>query len=182
MQVEARSRNLVFFLLGDRKQFVGIIESDLFVEQCLFWWSAGCLIIVPSDANLPCMQRPRNNSCSKAIRRKCWPIMLKNDSWQTSQHKTRLAEESGENDKRHSSKFFLSYKNTMFNLFSNVGHYVHLQKKRAIWQAEKVQSKTFHLVMNYPELITLRPGIYRGIRLIQTDAPPQIFDPNEFQM
>jgi len=24
------------FLLGDRKQFVGI-KSDLFVEQCLFW-------------------------------------------------------------------------------------------------------------------------------------------------
>lgn len=31
--------------------------------------------------------------------------MLKNDSWQSSQHETHLAaEESGENDKRHSSK------------------------------------------------------------------------------
>lgn len=97
--------------------------------------------------------------------------MLKNDSWQSIQHETRLAaEESGENDKRHSSKSIRVTKIPCFNLFSNVG------------QAEKVQSKTFHLVMNYPEIITLRPGIFRGIRPIQTDAPPQIFDPNGFQM
>lgn len=81
------------FLLGDRKQFVAIIKSDLFVEQCLFWWSAGCLIrdrVMPISHTAPCMQRPPYNSCSKAIRRKCWPIMLKNDSWQSSQNETHL--------------------------------------------------------------------------------------------
>lgn len=55
--------------------------------------------------------------------------MLKNDSWQTSQHKTRLTEESGENDKKHSSKSIQVTKIPCFNLFSNVGHYIHLQKK-----------------------------------------------------
>lgn len=86
-------REAEMFLLGDRKQFVGIIKSDLFVEQCLFWWSAGCLIrdrVMPISRTAPCMQRPPNNSCSKAIRRKCWPIMLENDSWQSSQNKTHL--------------------------------------------------------------------------------------------
>lgn len=81
------------FLLEDRKQFVGIIKSDLFVEQCLFWWSAGSLIrdrVMPISCTAPCLQRPWNNSCSKAIRRKCWPIMLKNDSWQSSQNETHL--------------------------------------------------------------------------------------------
>lgn len=35
--------------------------------------------------------------------------------------------------------------------------------------------------MNYSEIITVRPGILRGIKIIQTDMP-QIFDPNGFQM